>query len=466
LDVAQRPFQLLEGIVAGFVAEARNDQRIAVRVKEELGDDVHAVCAALPDLSVVFGARDRSHQAPEAFGEVRTIQALAHFLELIGDARKPAIVIVDDCQWADQLAYRVLQRWAAATDSGVREATHTSLIVSFRQEEVSATHVLRRLPCATHIRLAAFNAVEIQQLVESMAGTLPAEVCRLVIQISDGSPFIATAVLRGLVETGALRPTASRWIFDQNLFGNIQSSEYAGALLSRRIALLPAAAQRMLTIAAVLGKEFPRDMVTSLAGLPPSEAAQVLYDARQRHLVWAKPDGVHYAFIHDKIRSALLDRMTAAQRNEYHRLAAEHLLQIGSDRLQDVAYHFDASGEYKRSLPFALQAAEQARAQYALEVAERQYRIAERGAMDADRQTLFRISSGLGNVLMLQGRYADAAPYFAKAEQVAEDPLTQAEIRARSAELAFKRGDMDFATKEFECSAAGYRGARGCSCPC
>ena len=49
-------------------------------------------------------------------------------------------------------------------------------------------------------------------------------------------------------------------------------------------------------------------------------------------------------------------------------------------RVFDLAYFFDAAGETERAFPFALCAAEQAREQNALEVAEQQFRSALNGA--------------------------------------------------------------------------------------
>ncbi|MFO0967488.1 MAG: hypothetical protein U0793_18170, partial [Gemmataceae bacterium] len=95
-------------------------------------------------------------------------------------------------------------------------------------------------------------------------------------------------------------------------------------------------------------------------------------------------------------------------------------------------------------------AAEQARARHALEVAEQQYRIAERGATAEDQTTRFRIAEGLGDVFMLRGRYDQAAAQFEVALGLAEGELAQAEIEGKLGELAFKRGDIGVATARIE----------------
>ena len=120
------------------------------------------------------------------------------------------------------------------------------------------------------------------------------------------------------------------------------------------------------------------------------------------------------------------------------------------DDASSLAYHFDAAGDSQAALPYALIAAERARAQHVLETAEQQYRIAERGGSDAAKATRFRIAEGLGDVLMLRGQYDPAGELFQEAAIVAEGPVAQAKIRCKLGELAFKRGDMAVAIGHFE----------------
>ena len=59
-----------------------------------------------------------------------------------------------------------------------------------------------------HLRLGPLAAEDIQSLAESMAGELPADAVQIIVDASRGSPFMASAVLRSLVESGALDAAA------------------------------------------------------------------------------------------------------------------------------------------------------------------------------------------------------------------------------------------------------------------
>src|SRR5439155_14091388 len=104
-----------------------------------------------------------------------------------------------------------------------------------------------------------------------------------------GSPFLASAVLRGLVETGALVAEPSGgWRVEPLAMADVQSSRHAAAVLARRFELLPAEAVRLLSVGAILGKEFDLDFTATLAGQLPQEAIAALDGARRRQVVGAR----------------------------------------------------------------------------------------------------------------------------------------------------------------------------------
>ena len=324
------------------------------------------------------------------------------------------------------------------------------VVVGFRSEEVAADHVFRRIRPPLHLRLTVFEPDDVRQLAESMAGPLPEAAVDTVIARSEGCPFMASAVLRGMVESGALVAESHGWRVEPLAMADLRSSSWAGEFLSRRIELLPQAAVELLVMGAVLGKEFDLALAAELVEQEPWRAIAALEQARERHYVWVRPDGVRCAFVHDKIRAALLARLSTERRQELHHRIALSLQGNAPDHIFDLAYHFDAAGRSEQALHYALQAANQARSQYSLEVAEQQYRIADRGAVSADRATQYTIAESLGDVLMLRGRYDEAAELFRRAALVGNGEFDRATIQGKIGELAFKRGDMEAATLAFE----------------
>lgn len=202
--------------------------------------------------------------------------------------------------------------------------------------------------------------------------------------------------------------------------GDVQTSRRAALLLTRRFELLGPGALTLLTMGAVLGKEFDLGLAVALTGQPASEVTPALDELRRRRILWVD-DGPTEAeeqsesrcsFAHDKLRETLLSRLATAECMDLHRRAAERIEATDAERVFELAYHFDAAGEGERALPYALRSADLARSRHSLDVAAAQYRIAERAAATprppdtasgADTVLQARIAEGLGDVLTLQG---------------------------------------------------------------
>jgi two-component system sensor kinase len=444
---AQRPFQVLAGVAAEVIAATRLDGALGGAIQERLGDQRDAACAALPELAEILGAASSAALGPETFGELRSLQSLAVLLDALGSAERPALVLLDDCQWADELTLKLLGQWHRRRSE---KGAYVLLVVAFRSEEVPAGHLLRALTSALHLNLPPFEPEDVRRLAESMAGPLPAEALALLERLSEGSPFMAEAVLQGLVESGALVAEPAGWRVEPLAMADVQSSRHAAAFLVRRIEMLPGDVVDLLTAGAVLGKEFDLDIAATLASQNPAQAIAAVDDARHRHLVWARSQNTRCAFVHDKLRQTLLEQLHTPHRQELHRRAALYLEAKDSERLFELAYHFDAAGESSRALPYALAAAEQARSQHSLEIAEQQYAIAARGVAATDTATRLRVSEGLGDIFMLRGRYDRAAAQLETALTLAQGDVAQAKIEGKLGELAFKRGDVKTASVRVE----------------
>jgi signal transduction histidine kinase/tetratricopeptide (TPR) repeat protein len=438
-QAAQRPFQLFTGVAAIIAAAARERPELAETLRQRLVGQETALCTVLPQLEPVLRPAPEQNLGPETFGQSRGIRALTSLLGALGTQEEPALVLLDDCQWADELTLRALESWQQAV---AQHGGRAMLVVSFRSEEVGAGHMLRRLKPSAHLRLATFGAAEVARMAESMAGALPPEATELVARLSEGNPFMASAVLHGLVEDGALVPGPEGWQVDPDAMAHVRSSRQAASFLVRRLKRLPAEALHLLSVGAVLGKNFDLERVAALSGTPRDRVAAVLAEPRRRHMLW-EDSRDRYTFVHDRLREALLGLMGAEELRELHRLAARTIASNAQADPFELAYHFDAAGECPQALPYALEAAERARQQFALETAELNYRIAQRGAEGADTSTRYRIAAGLGDVLMLRGRYDEAQQQLELAQHLASDRMEQARTWARLGELAFKRGNVD-----------------------
>ena len=448
----QRPFALVQGVAHGLHELLLQDPDRRAALMHDLDDALPAVVRALPSLTEVLGQPENLPDGPAQFGEQRSVDALVRLLAAVADAGRPVLLVLDDCQWADRLTVRLLAE-LCELPGGLPAGL--GVVVAFRSDEVDLDFPLRSLTGALGLRPGPLSDDAMASLAESMAGPLPAEVLQTVIRLADGSPFMGAAVLRGLVESGALTGTPRGWVVDPVALADVQAARRAAVVLVRRLELLPERALSLLSVGAVLGKEFDLELAVRLADATGS-AVTAVDEARQRRLLWVDERTGRCAFFHDKIREALLQRLDPEERRVLHGRAAEALLRAGSsdsgasDAVFELAYHFDAAGRCAEALPYALAAADVARQRHALDTAAEHYRIAQRGVPEQDLDTRRRIAEGLGDVCTLQGAYPEAERHLEQARGLVDSPAEQAGLEGRLGDLAFKRGDVPTARDHLE----------------
>ncbi len=269
-DLDHTPFRALEGIVRQFTTAARATPALANTSWRQLRGYREGLCAALPELAQELGW-DTVPEKPSTIHEARKVKGLARFLTTLGTQQRPAIIILDDCQWCDELTIKLLEAWHGLT----RESSnhHVLLIAAFRTEDVPDSHALRQLDHAPRVQLGPLAASAVRELVQSMAGPVPEAVQKTIVRMSSGSPFMASALLRGLVESGALLATDQGWESTALELDKLRSSRQAGAVLARRIELLPPESTEVLQAAAILGRQFDLGVV---AGLTQRSQASLL----------------------------------------------------------------------------------------------------------------------------------------------------------------------------------------------
>ena len=453
VGVADRPYTALEGVIEAVRRRATEDQEFREHLQRELADHADQLAAAMPQLAGALGSDPQLHSADAGHGAALTRAALAALLDALGRPGAPALVVLDDVQWADELSIELIDEWATRpTGPGNR---HVVTIAAYRTEEVPADHPLRAIAADGTIALRPLNGAELAQIVASMAGAVPGELIDIVVAASSGVPFMAVEMVRGLVETGALTPRGAGWELRRDRLDASQSTLRAAEIARGRIDQLPDDVLEVLMVAAVLGKQFAAQTVWELTGRREAEVTAALEEASARHIVWHDSGSRRWAFLHDKLRESLLERLPEERQRQLHLELAEQLRSRQHELAFELAYHFDVGGEPARAVPYALTAATDARRRYSLQIAERYYRIALRGADPADAVLLRAVHEGIGDTAMLRGDYAVAEEHLEAAFAVCDDADGRGVLEGKLGELAFKRGEIAMAAKRLEDALRG-----------
>ncbi len=422
---APRPLAMLEGIVNAFRAVFAKNTALGEVIKDRLltlGSSPEVITQPLRDVV-----------AHKSAAEV--IAIMRAFLRALGSEEHPVLVILDDAQWTDALTLELLGSLAARSARGMDEALHAAVVVAFHSEEVPDGHLLRRLRVREHLALYPLARGEVVELCSSIAGSrLPDEAIEIVMRLSAGNPFEAIEAVRGMIEGGALVGHAARWRIDVAAMRALEGSR-------DRVARLPAPLCRLLAASAVIGMEFDLREVAAVAELELAEAIALFAEARRRKIISVNEDEARGGFVHQRLRAAVLARVSVEGRRALHLAAARRGEREGMD-VFDLAYHFDAAGEHTAALPHALQAAREALARNAPVVAESYYRFAAKPSVGVPEAVRLQIAEGLGEILLRQGRREEARTQLEEGLNVAERGVDRARLEGRLVELELADKDV------------------------
>ncbi|GMV57036.1 MAG: hypothetical protein AMXMBFR72_01570 [Betaproteobacteria bacterium] len=264
------------------------------------------------------------------------------------------LVVIEDAHWADDATLDLLKFLGRRI-----ERTHALLAVSFRDDEVSASHPLRRV--LGELPAAAVTRVELERLSPQAVETLARRARRSATGVFDatrGNPFFVVEVLR---EGGTVVPRS------------VQD------LVLARFARLPLPAQELVRLAAVVPARIERWVADELLAPPPATVDACI------DIGLLVADGTTLAFRHELARVAVEASLSPPLAQAVHARVLATLIASGREiapaRLVHHAAHAHDVAAVSRYAPLA---AEQARNRGAHREAAAQWARALRDGAPAD----------------------------------------------------------------------------------
>ena len=219
-----------------------------------------------------------------------------------------------------------------------------------RAEVAALLPAILRERTASLLTLHGLDAVEVEQLAAAALRHRPQEAdVRAVQERAEGNPLFVLELLRLVRKAGSARslPAGVREV------------------IGRRLDRVPSATRDLLRQAAVLGNDFPLDLLAAVAGQPAAELLDRLEPAVVDELV-TEADGQRLRFAHALIQEVAYAELSMAQRQQLHRRAA-HAIEApdgatdgADDELDALAHHLRQAaplGDADEALRMTLQAA-------------------------------------------------------------------------------------------------------------
>lgn len=283
------PFWPVIQVLRGALGSASS-----VRVRDEIG---LALSSLMPDRVAQgnWGAETSSY---------RVLDTAARALRTLTEDQ-PFLLVLDDLQWADAASLRFLAYLAP-------EIAHLRLLVlvALRSTEAAVDQrlaaVLGHRNCE-YFELERLTVGDVAEYTALRLGTADPGVIETVFIKSEGNPFFMVELLRPFhVEA---QPRADE----------LALSGPALDIVRQRVRGLSSEARTLLSVAAVVGREFDLGLLGSVTERDAETVLDLLDEARRNNTISPVPDHQgHFSFGHDLIRAVLLDELATSERSRLH----------------------------------------------------------------------------------------------------------------------------------------------------
>jgi tetratricopeptide (TPR) repeat protein/transcriptional regulator with XRE-family HTH domain len=313
----------------------------------------------------IRGLPQLSNDFPEA-RQARLSRAVDQLIEAARGGR-PAVLMVDDIQWADDASAQVLHYLA-------RHAAQRPILViyAYRDEAIDSDEQfaqlvegLRRETDARRVPLARLGYADTASIVAALADANlgAADLAERLHRETEGNPFFLMSILHALSEGETqLEPRAS------DAPGLLPDALRSAVRV--RLSHVPKAIRPLLEIAAVLGRRFDFDTLLDVTREPEAQLFDAVEALVKRRLLREEPEGGIYDFSHDKLREVVYRDIGGARRRLLHRSVAEALERLGEDasheREAQLAEHYEHAHVWSKALHYLVLAGEHSQTLFAM----------------------------------------------------------------------------------------------------
>lgn len=333
-------------------------------------------------------------------------------------AERPVVLVLDDLQWTDTASLQLL-RYLMAEDP----ALALLVVGTYRDTEVGAGHALTetlaalwRMDRVARVELRGLDDRAVVALVEATAGhqldDAGVGLAHSLYRETDGNPFFVEELIRNLVETRAVYQDASgRWVSDVPL-DELRLPDSVREVVGARVGRLDPQAARILSTAAVIGRDFDLELLARATETDADDVLDVLEAAEEAALV-REPATVagRFVFTHALIQRTLYQDLSASRRARTHERVAEALEEITGgrpgERVGELAHHWARAvrpTETAKAVDYASQAGARALDQLAPAEAVRWFgQAVELLGPDGDPHRRAELLLGLGEAELQTG---------------------------------------------------------------
>jgi tetratricopeptide (TPR) repeat protein len=319
-------------------------------LREELGTGAADIARIVSEIRERLKVKPRPKGDPEE-ERYRLLQAVTGFLANAA-AVQPLMVVLEDLHDADKGTLEMLTHVS-------RHLAGTRLLIvgTYRDVEVDRSHPLsaalaelRRVSTYGRVLLRGLNADEVRRMLESITREeIPWSLAEAVHRQTEGNPLFVQEVVRYLAEEGLLSQKEGHLRPTRDTPLEMSIPEGLRDVIGKRLSLLSRECNRLLSVAAVIGREFALDTLRAVADINEEALINALKEAVQLSIIEERTQvgQVRYRFTHAFFRQTLYEELIAPQRLRLHQQVARALETQHASRLAEhaaeLAEHFSQS---------------------------------------------------------------------------------------------------------------------------
>ena len=235
---------------------------IAAQLASEMGVGAADIATLVPAVHEKLTDLRPSPQLEPEQARFRLFDSITRFFKTAARSQ-PMVLVLDDLHWADQPSLMLLQ-FVARELGGAR----LLIIGTYRDVELSRQHPLAetlgeltRERLFQRVLLRGLSQEDVGRFIEMTSGYSPPRgLVEAVHSQTEGNPLFVTEVVRLLVQEGELTQEKA----GQRDSWNVRIPEGVREVIGRRLDRLSERCNETLTIASVVGREFPLDQLSPL----------------------------------------------------------------------------------------------------------------------------------------------------------------------------------------------------------
>jgi class 3 adenylate cyclase/predicted ATPase len=279
----------------------------------------------------------------------KTQEALVSWL-LAETAQQPVLAVWEDLHWADPSTLELLDLMLDHVPTARLLLVLTSR-PEFRPPWAPRSYV-------TQLTLTRLPRHQSEEMVLRVTGgkPVPTEVLAQVVAKTDGIPLFVEELVKTVLEAGLVQEDAGHYVLTGPLPPLAIPATLQDALMARldRLAVVKDVAQ----LSAVLGREFPYELLLAVALLDEATLQQALAQLVGAELLYQRgvPPQATYLFKHALIQDTAYQSLLKSTRQQYHQRIAQVLEQQFPETVDTqpelLAQHYTEAGLLAQAIPY------------------------------------------------------------------------------------------------------------------